>query len=89
VGGFVLSAAEAAAALASECAADGVAGNAADTAADDTAADDTAADDTAADDTPVVVAGNGGIEDGTNSVGAGVAGRATEGRGNDAAEGPV
>ncbi len=84
VGGFVLSAAEAAAALASECAADGVAGNAADTAADDTAADDTAADDT-----PVVVAGNGGIEDGTNSVGAGVAGRATEGRGNDAAEGPV
>ena len=79
VGGFVLSAAEAAAALASECAADGVAGNAADTAADDTAADDT----------PVVVAGNGGIEDGTNSVGAGVAGRATEGRGNDAAEGPV
>ena len=84
-GGFVISAAGAAAALAGECAADGAAGDAAGKAADDT----TAADDTAADDTPVVVAGNGAIEGGTNCVGAVVAGPAAEGRETNVAEGSV
>ena len=72
--GFDFSAAEAAAALAGEGATDGLAGDAADGAADDT---------------PVVLAGNGAIEGGTDSVEAGEAERATEGTGNDVAEGSV
>lgn len=79
MGEFVVSAAEAAATLAGERAADDAAGSAADRAADDAAADDT----------PVVVTGNGAIEGGTDSVRAGEAGRASEGRGNGAAQGSV